>query len=206
MANPVPATRADARLNRERLRNAAREVLKERGFDAEIMEIAERAGVGAGTVYRHFASKEALILAVGEELNTATMSALAGVQQVEDAREAIALTMQIGFRRAEQYGQFVVALVAGTEPQQYRHIIDREALAKFFAHLIRRGIAQGHFRPDLDIEYSVSIWFALVAPQALSALMEQRSLHEIAAATTEFFLAGLGCDPAGISRSIRRLD
>ncbi len=170
------------------------------------MEIADRAGVGAGTVYRHFDSKEALIMAVGEELNTATVNALAGVQQVEDAREAIALTMQVGFRRVEQYGQFVIALVAGTEPQQFREIIDRRALAAFFAHLIKRGINQGHFRDDLDVEYAVSVWFALVAPQALSALMARRSLNKIAAATTEFFLAGLGCDPEGISQSVRRLD
>ena len=48
------ARRTDARNNRERLLDAARSVLAERGFDADVTEITARAGVGAGTLYRHF--------------------------------------------------------------------------------------------------------------------------------------------------------
>jgi AcrR family transcriptional regulator len=52
--------RADAQRNRERLVEVAREVFKERGLDAPLDEIARRAGVGAGTLYRHFPTREAL--------------------------------------------------------------------------------------------------------------------------------------------------
>ncbi|MGF7236015.1 MAG: TetR/AcrR family transcriptional regulator [Frankia sp.] len=63
-ADPEPPLRADARRNRERVLRAAREVFAESGFGAPLDEIAARAGVGAGTVYRHFPSKEALFEAV----------------------------------------------------------------------------------------------------------------------------------------------
>lgn len=53
--------RADARRNRERLIEAAREVFREQGYDASLDEVAKRAGVGAGTLYRHFPSRDALM-------------------------------------------------------------------------------------------------------------------------------------------------
>lgn len=53
--------RADARRNRERVLEVARELFERKGLTAEIIEIAHRAGVGVGTVYRHFPTKEALI-------------------------------------------------------------------------------------------------------------------------------------------------
>jgi hypothetical protein len=57
--------------------------------------------------------------------------------------------------------------------------------------LLQRGVDQGNFRRDLDIEYAVAVWFALVAPEALSTLARHRSVKEIAALTTEFFLGGI---------------
>ncbi len=58
---PERPLRADARRNRERILQSAREVFAECGIDAQIDDIAQRAGVGVGTVYRHFPTKEALI-------------------------------------------------------------------------------------------------------------------------------------------------
>jgi AcrR family transcriptional regulator len=56
-----PATRRDAVRNYQRILDAAREVLGESGAEASMEQIAARAGVGVGTVYRRFASKDALI-------------------------------------------------------------------------------------------------------------------------------------------------
>lgn len=53
--------RADARRNRERIIDAARATFGEFGAAAQMDEIAQRAGVGIGTLYRHFPTKEALI-------------------------------------------------------------------------------------------------------------------------------------------------
>lgn len=61
---PLKAVRADARRNLDALLKAALEVFAELGVDAPVREIAERAGVGVGTVYRHFPLRSDLIVAV----------------------------------------------------------------------------------------------------------------------------------------------
>ncbi|MFF0306238.1 TetR/AcrR family transcriptional regulator [Streptosporangium sp. NPDC004379] len=60
----APAERADARRNREIVLRTATRVFAEEGLEVSIGRIAQRAGVGAGTVYRHFPSKEILVEAV----------------------------------------------------------------------------------------------------------------------------------------------
>ncbi|MFI9381373.1 TetR/AcrR family transcriptional regulator [Kutzneria sp. NPDC052558] len=56
--------RADARRNREAVLRTAAAMFAEDGLDVSLGRIAQRAGVGAGTVYRHFPSKDALVEAV----------------------------------------------------------------------------------------------------------------------------------------------
>jgi AcrR family transcriptional regulator len=53
--------RADALRNRQRILDAAREAFTEHGEDAQMDDIARRAGLGVGTLYRHFTTKEALV-------------------------------------------------------------------------------------------------------------------------------------------------
>ncbi|MFC7660235.1 TetR/AcrR family transcriptional regulator [Pseudonocardia benzenivorans] len=61
---PDRPLRADARRNREKVLRAAQEAFAEHGMGVPLDEIAGRAGVGPGTVYRHFPTKEALFEAV----------------------------------------------------------------------------------------------------------------------------------------------
>jgi AcrR family transcriptional regulator len=56
--------RADARRNHEKLMAAAAAAFAESGLEAQVEDIARRAGVGVGTVYRHFPTKEALVEAL----------------------------------------------------------------------------------------------------------------------------------------------
>ncbi|WP_173921416.1 TetR/AcrR family transcriptional regulator [Agromyces sp. Marseille-P2726] len=59
--NSTASTRRDARRNHQRLLAEARRLFAERGIEAPLDELAVRAGVGAGTVYRHFANRDALV-------------------------------------------------------------------------------------------------------------------------------------------------
>jgi AcrR family transcriptional regulator len=59
--------RADARRNRERVLRAAQQLFTNEGLGVSLDEIARHAGVGPGTVHRHFATKEALYLAVATD-------------------------------------------------------------------------------------------------------------------------------------------
>lgn len=56
--------RADAQRNRDRIVETARRVFREKGYDAPLDEIAKQAGVGPGTLYRHFPTKDSLLDAV----------------------------------------------------------------------------------------------------------------------------------------------
>src|SRR6478736_7081621 len=58
------SVRADAQRNYDRIVEVAREVFREQGYDASLDEIAKRAGVGPGTLYRHFPQRENLLDAV----------------------------------------------------------------------------------------------------------------------------------------------
>jgi AcrR family transcriptional regulator len=59
--------RADARRNRERVLDAARDCFARHGLDAQMDDIARAAKVGVGTVYRHFPTKEALAEAIAAD-------------------------------------------------------------------------------------------------------------------------------------------
>lgn len=63
---PDKPLRADARRNRERVLAAARKLFETQGVAVEMAEIARKAGVGVGTIYRHFPTKEALIRGVAD--------------------------------------------------------------------------------------------------------------------------------------------
>ena len=56
--------RADAKRNYDRIVEVAREVFREQGYDASLDLVAKRAGVGAGTLYRHFPTRDALVDAI----------------------------------------------------------------------------------------------------------------------------------------------
>src|SRR6202043_1828627 len=59
--------RADARRNRERILESAKAVFAEFGAEAQMDDVARQAGVGVGTVYRHFPTKEALLVELVRE-------------------------------------------------------------------------------------------------------------------------------------------
>ncbi len=61
---PLRQLRADARVNHDKLVAAARALFTEKSTSAPLEEVAERAGVGIGTLYRHFPTRQALLEAV----------------------------------------------------------------------------------------------------------------------------------------------
>lgn len=101
-----------------------------------------------------------------------------------------------GFRNLEEYGKLAIDLFSGVHPPEYGDLFERPALEAFFRALVERGVRQGHFPPDTDVDHAVGVWFALTAPHVLLRLLERRSIEEIARATTRFFLAGLRGDGA----------
>jgi AcrR family transcriptional regulator len=82
--------RADARRNRERLLAAAHEVFSQEGAEVQMDAIARRAGLGVGTLYRHFPTKEALIRELGRHLAAQCAEDAARALEMDDPWESIA--------------------------------------------------------------------------------------------------------------------
>ena len=95
-----PARRADAELNRSRILDAARESLAESG-DASMQSIAKRAGIGQGTLYRHFPTREALVLEVHRHDVAELVDAAPALLAEHPPREALRLWLD----RLALYGQ-----------------------------------------------------------------------------------------------------
>src|SRR4051794_15959634 len=89
MSEP-PTLRADAQRNRDAIVAAARAAFAEYGLHAPLDDIAKRAGVGSGTLYRHFPTRDDLVGAVFVERLTENVEAVRAAAAEVDAWEAFA--------------------------------------------------------------------------------------------------------------------
>ncbi len=140
--------RADARRNRERIVVAARKVFAQYGREAQMDDVARKAKVGVGTVYRHFPTKEALVQALAEDkferLNRAAHAAL----EVEDGWEAFVTFVR---HSADQMARDR-ALYEAVQDADSRAAAERAGLRETMAELIARAQASGQLREDLRVD------------------------------------------------------
>jgi len=92
----IKPLRADARRNRERVLTAARAVFAEHGREAQMDDVARSAGVGVGTVYRHFPTKEALVQALALDLFEGLLRGAREAMALEDPWEAFTQALWTG--------------------------------------------------------------------------------------------------------------
>ena len=184
---PQLSERKDARANHERILQAAREECALRGTSIEMKDVAARAGVGVGTLYRHFESRERLIAAViadaRRSLLERTSAAVASASPVDAFRAII----RMGAETHERYGALhEVAVPDDAEKAQFFLL---------FEGLIRRAIDEAVFRPDLDARV---LWLAvqsLFMSGALDELAVERGYRGAAEAFSDFIMAGCRCVP-----------
>ena len=140
-------TRADARHNRERILEVALEAFTE-SADASLNSIARRADVGAGTLYRHFPTREALILAVYQR----------DVEQLADAVPELLVqhepldAFRVWFERLARYVRVKHGLGEALHTAAAQDVIN-DAYAPVTAavgELLAAGEAAGAMRPGLD--------------------------------------------------------
>src|SRR3712207_944761 len=142
--------RADARRNRDAILKAAKKVLAKCGPDAQMDDIARKAKVGVGTVYRHFPTKDALV----------------GALMVERF-EQITQFVEEGLEHEDPFEGFVESLWRGAElgaddraisgmfGERVNQMVEmhrcQERLNTAAAELIRRAQAAGKLRPDVSV-------------------------------------------------------
>ncbi|MGH2946692.1 MAG: TetR/AcrR family transcriptional regulator [Solirubrobacteraceae bacterium] len=143
--------RADARRNREKVLAAARAVFAEQGREAQVDDVARRADVGVGTVYRHFPTKEALLQALSDELFAVVAVYARQMLTLDDAWAAFEKVMWFGGEKTAGDRAFSEILAAQRDAQA-RRCPGQEDLIVTVGELMRRAQEAGQMRPDAMIE------------------------------------------------------
>lgn len=141
--------RADAERNRQRVLEAARELFAESGYTVSMDEVARRAAVGIGTLYRHFPTKEALIAAASEQRFAEILTYYRTVcRGSADPVEALRLLLtHIGEVETRDQAFAIVVeatLGAATVPSDWQAELLTELM-----DLVRKGQAVGSIRADV---------------------------------------------------------
>jgi AcrR family transcriptional regulator len=141
--------RADAAKNREHILSIARAALRESG-DASLIGIARRAGVGPGTLYRHFPSREALIAAVYKDDVERLVRSVPQVLAEHGPLDAF----RVWFRTLADFVQLKRGLGEALQSPVLQEVISTtyEPVVSAVGELIAACVADGSMREGLDPE------------------------------------------------------
>ncbi|MGQ4514683.1 TetR family transcriptional regulator [Streptomyces sp. DW26H14] len=160
------AERSDARDNRARILEAARAVFGEEGLKAPMREVARHAGVGPATLYRHFPTKQELIMETFAEqrraCRTAVRDALADGDPWRGFRSMVERICELHAHSRGFADAFMTAFPEATD-----FAADREQTLRAVGELARRAQKTGRLRPDFVID------------DLTLMLMAHRGLHDI---------------------------
>ncbi|MFF4308633.1 TetR/AcrR family transcriptional regulator [Streptomyces sp. NPDC001507] len=143
--------RSDARDNRARVLDTARAVFGEEGLSAPMREVARRAGVGPATLYRHFPTKQALILEAFAEQRRACRAAVRDALEDPDPWHGFrSLVERICELHAHSRGFADAFMTAFPEAMDFA--ADRERTLRAVAELARRAQETGRLRPGFVVD------------------------------------------------------
>jgi AcrR family transcriptional regulator len=146
-----PKTRSDARRNRERLVASARELFARAGADVPVEEITRHAGVGMGTLYRHFPTKEELIDAVLEDAFAELVATAEEGARAQDAWAGFTGFLEQALaRHADNRG--LKDVLATRERGRRRAEAMRARIRPLVRRMIERAQEQGTLRADFAPE------------------------------------------------------
>ena len=183
----APSLRADAQRNRERILSAAEAVFLERGADATMEDVARRAGVGIGTLYRRFPTRESLLaeaysarfLAVAAE-SRARANALEPLAALRAYLEELVVYTSVYRGFAASLGAILQSGTAGCE-----------AMGTEGRRLLDRAQQSGAVRADVSFDDLVVVAVATSLATEQLGSPRTRIAHLIG-----LFLDGIGARPA----------
>ena len=172
MVDLVPADdrpmRSHARRNRERIISAAREALTGTGCDTSLNEIARRAEVGIGTLFRHFPSRDALLEALTYDRTVALCTEAKRLQDTEEPAGALSVWLRELIDHIATYrGMPASLLLAGTRGSDSDLRNSYQAIDAAATALLARAQSAGDVRQDMDVAALISL------VGAISWLLEQ---------------------------------
>jgi AcrR family transcriptional regulator len=157
--------RADARRNYAALVAAADTVFAEQGGEATLEEIAQRAGVGIGTLYRHFPTRRALILATIERASNAVNEQGRDLLVAPSPGAALETWLRVLLDHASAYrGLGAEALRYPREPGE--QVDTCSSMRQICAALLDRAQAAREVRPDIDATDLFLLVYSLASASA----------------------------------------
>ena len=185
---PQRGLRADAQRNRGKLLAAAEAVFSERGADASLEDVARRAQVGIGTLYRHFPTRDALLAAACDECLLALTDKSRSLGESAAPAEALRMFFEELVRNAGRYrglaASFGVVLQSGSPGCQ--------AATEEGQRLLARAQRAGEIRRDVEFEDVVCMVTAISLAAAQSPDAASRIPRLVA-----LFIDGLRARPEG---------
>jgi AcrR family transcriptional regulator len=190
-ADMVRRPRADSVRNRERVLEAAKAVFSAGGPEASLEAVARRAGVGIGTLYRHFPTREALFEAVYrrevDQLSELAEQLKTTAAPVDALRRWLKSNVELV---ATKKGMIAaLALVAQASSELYAYSFDR--LTKAIGTLLDRAVAAGEIRSDISAE---DVLRALIG---MCYMHDQPGWQSTVLRLLDVFVDGLRVQPAG---------
>jgi AcrR family transcriptional regulator len=146
----VRKPRADAERNRARLLETAKGVFAEKGSAASLDEIARIAGVGAGTLYRHFPTRDALVAAVYRNETGQLVAAADRLAKTQPPVTALRewLLLFVDYMATKHGMSELLNSIAGGTSDLYSASMAQ--MKQAIARLADRAVASGEIRLDLD--------------------------------------------------------
>jgi AcrR family transcriptional regulator len=164
-SDEIRAPRRDAVRNRARLVEAAAHAFREEGLGASVNAIAERAGVNVATLYRHFATKDALIVAVIEAVLEPLVVARDRALATEDPAEALRTFFREAIRLQAENRGLVDALGRYPKGAEVRDKL-REPAIEIVTPLAECAHRDGQLRRDFGaLDLLVALHMLVVAAE-----------------------------------------
>lgn len=188
---PAAHRRADAAANHQRLLDAARAAFAELGANAEVTDIAERAGVGVGTIYRHFANKEDLLREVVFEATAEFDRAAAdAIISYSHPLEALRHYLAALLKATDTYGWLFDAAIGGQLPASVTEGLDSHSPDVQLIAILTNGVERGALDPGLDLNVAANVLLGFGMSWKYGKLRDLMSLEEAIDRTLHVFLAG----------------
>lgn len=144
------APRADACRNRNRLLEAAGEAFARDGVDASLEKIAKSAGVGIGTLYRHFPNRDALMEAVYRHNLEQLLADADELLATKPAAEALAEWMQRFVAYVATKKGLATHLKSVVSADSDLFTSSQERMGDTMRRMVEAGVAEGQLRPDVE--------------------------------------------------------
>jgi len=174
--------RADAKKNHDHILDVARELLATGGADASLRDVARKAGVGLGTMYRHFPTRETLLEALLRSSFDRLSASAVELERTGPGNTALLSWLREVIVLARHYGGAIRSMVAALEDESSALHASCVGVKAAGTRLLARAQSEGTVRPDLDGADLFAIVGALAWINDQPAL-SQRSDHLFAIIT-----------------------